>query len=378
MSLFSILDSLGISHTNYADDTQVLIPLTGDYLADTYTLTTIYSTIQSWMAENCLCLNSEKTELLIGSPFTLGNLGDQYASFTIDKIPFKVSNHVKALEVYLDSDLSMNRQVNAIAASSAYYSEVLNTARPLLARQNCLTIARAIIGSRLDYCNALLVGTSNKNVAKLQLAQNNALRAATGQQPSSAHTSVGDREAQTIQGRLPARYLVFWVLGKAGRQEQQASAQRAQLESEAYCWSVLPDIRASWEGAPCVKRYSMDKQRGPKGKDFVIGLFEEEKSRPYRSKRVKRSIYKRHHAFFNDSMRGITKPAIRRLARRGGVKRISDLVYEEACNMLKVFMENVIRVAVIYAEHAKRETVTAMDMVYALKQQGRTLCGFGG
>uniref|UniRef100_A0A915ESP8 Histone H4 n=1 Tax=Ditylenchus dipsaci TaxID=166011 RepID=A0A915ESP8_9BILA len=29
-------------------------------------------------------------------------------------------------------------------------------------------------------------------------------------------------------------------------------------------------------------------------------------------------------------------------------------------------------------QHAKRKTVTAMDVVYALKRQGRTLYGFGG
>ncbi|ODM87535.1 Histone H4 [Orchesella cincta] len=34
--------------------------------------------------------------------------------------------------------------------------------------------------------------------------------------------------------------------------------------------------------------------------------------------------------------------------------------------------------AVTYTEHAKRKTVTAMDVVYALKRQGRTLYGFGG
>ena len=45
---------------------------------------------------------------------------------------------------------------------------------------------------------------------------------------------------------------------------------------------------------------------------------------------------------------------------------------------LKVFLENVIRDAVTYTEHAKRKTVTAMDVVYALKRQGRTLYGFGG
>ena len=40
---------------------------------------------------------------------------------------------------------------------------------------------------------------------------------------------------------------------------------------------------------------------------------------------------------------GITKPAIRRLARRGGVKRISGLIYEETRGVLKIFLENVSR-----------------------------------
>ncbi|XP_014448824.1 uncharacterized protein LOC102471222 [Tupaia chinensis] len=87
---------------------------------------------------------------------------------------------------------------------------------------------------------------------------------------------------------------------------------------------------------------------------------------------------KRHRKVLRDNIQGITKPAIRRLARRGGVKRISGLIYEETRGVLKVFLENVIRDAVTYTEHAKRKTVTAMDVVYALKRQGRTLYGFVG
>ncbi|XP_032819573.1 histone H4-like [Petromyzon marinus] len=87
---------------------------------------------------------------------------------------------------------------------------------------------------------------------------------------------------------------------------------------------------------------------------------------------------KRHCKVLRDNIQGITKPTIRRLARRGGVKRISGLIYEETRGVLKVFLENVIRDAVTYTEHAKRKTVTAMDVVYALKRQGRTLYGFGG
>ncbi|SGY18084.1 BQ5605_C015g07973 [Microbotryum silenes-dioicae] len=78
-----------------------------------------------------------------------------------------------------------------------------------------------------------------------------------------------------------------------------------------------------------------------------------------------------------DNIQGITKPAIRRLARRGGVKRISGLIYEETRGVLKIFLENVIRDSVTYTEHAKRKTVTSLDVVYALKRSGRTLYGFG-
>ena len=59
--------------------------------------------------------------------------------------------------------------------------------------------------------------------------------------------------------------------------------------------------------------------------------------------------------------------------------------YSTPCNradswqpVMQVFLENVIRDAVTYTEHARRKTVTAFDVVYALKRQGRTLYGFGG
>jgi histone H4 len=87
---------------------------------------------------------------------------------------------------------------------------------------------------------------------------------------------------------------------------------------------------------------------------------------------------KRHRKILRDNIQGITKPAIRRLARRGGVKRISAMIYEETRGVLKSFLESVIRDAVTYTEHAKRKTVTSLDVVYALKRQGRTLYGFGG
>ena len=85
---------------------------------------------------------------------------------------------------------------------------------------------------------------------------------------------------------------------------------------------------------------------------------------------------KRQKKTLKDNIRGITKPAIRRLARRGGVKRISAVMYEEVRGILKGFVEGVVRDSVTYTEHGKRTTVTALDVVYALRKRGRMLYGY--
>ena len=86
---------------------------------------------------------------------------------------------------------------------------------------------------------------------------------------------------------------------------------------------------------------------------------------------------KRHRKVLRDNIQGVTKPAIKRLARRGGVKRISGLIFEETRGVLKVFLENVLKDTVVFTEHARRRTVSTLDVVHALKRQGRTLYGFG-
>ena len=96
------------------------------------------------------------------------------------------------------------------------------------------------------------------------------------------------------------------------------------------------------------------------------------------SKGLGKGAAKRHRKILRDNIQGITKPAIRRLARRGGVKRISGLIYEVTREVIKVFLWTILRDTISYSEHARRKTVTAMDVIYALKRQGRTLYGFGG
>ena len=76
-----------------------------------------------------------------------------------------------------------------------------------------------------------------------------------------------------------------------------------------------------------------------------------------------------------NSIQGVTKGAIRRLARRGQVKRISGLVNEETRAVTKVLLEKVMRDTVTFTEHARRKTVSGVDMVTASSAMVATCMG---
>jgi histone H4 len=82
---------------------------------------------------------------------------------------------------------------------------------------------------------------------------------------------------------------------------------------------------------------------------------------------------RRHRRVLRNSLRGITQGDLRRLARRGGVKRITATMYWQARGFLMLFLEDVIRRACHYQDHARRRLLTKMDVIYALKSKGITL-----
>uniref|UniRef100_A0AC35GMR5 Histone H4 n=1 Tax=Panagrolaimus sp. PS1159 TaxID=55785 RepID=A0AC35GMR5_9BILA len=70
---------------------------------------------------------------------------------------------------------------------------------------------------------------------------------------------------------------------------------------------------------------------------------------------------------------GMNLPSIKRLARRAGVKRISAAIDKESRAALKDFVASVMKDAIILTAYAKRNTVTVMDVIYALKKRGTPL-----
>jgi hypothetical protein len=102
------------------------------------------------------------------------------------KLP--VSTEIKSLGVIIDSRLSFDSQVNAIARACNYHIWALRHIRRFGTVDVAKMLACSIFGARLDYCNSLLNGTSNKNIAILQGLQNSLARVVL-HMPRSAHTT---------------------------------------------------------------------------------------------------------------------------------------------------------------------------------------------
>ena len=75
------------------------------------------------------------------------------------------------------------------------------------------------------------------------------------------------------------------------------------------------------------------------------------------------------------NIEGITKRSIKRLSRRGGVKRISGDIYKQIRIVIRIFLENIIKDAIVYTDYCRRKTVTVLDVIYALKKQQIVLYG---
>lgn len=161
-----------------------------------------------WPNTTCASM-TKKTELLItGTAHKLKSLSPEFSSFRIADNTIPALKHVKTLGVYLDAELSMTRQVNAISSAASYRIKLINAIRPFLSSTNCANVARAVIGTRLDYCNVLLCGTSKQNIKKLQTVQNNAVRAILGLDRRD-HISQARRELHwlPIQQRIAFKML---------------------------------------------------------------------------------------------------------------------------------------------------------------------------
>jgi len=87
-----------------------------------------------------------------------------------------VSASLKLLGVTFDRTMSFNKHVSSVVRACNFHMSGLRHFRSLVSDEVAHQIACSIVGSRLDYCNSLLLNCSDRNLDKLQRVQNNLAR----------------------------------------------------------------------------------------------------------------------------------------------------------------------------------------------------------
>src|SRR6218665_487593 len=131
--------------------------------------------LYSWMSSNRLSLNSAKTQLiwfgtrqqLLKLDFPL--LTNRFPSFTY-------SSNVRDLGVILDSSLTFSDHILTLTRSCYFQLRRLRAVRRSITPTVFATIVHAFIGSRIDYCNSLLMGLPKSRPSTLQSVLNAAAR----------------------------------------------------------------------------------------------------------------------------------------------------------------------------------------------------------
>ena len=178
LPLGHIIRRHGLHFHCYADDTQLYITTKTLTPAVLSTLTNCLTDIKTWMNQNFLKLNSNKTETIIfGKKSSLPP--SQNLSLCIDGHSVTPSFLVRNLGIYMDSTLSFKSHISHIMKTSFFHLRNIARLRPTLSFPAAETLIHAFITSRLDYCNSILYGLPSTALQKLQYVQNSAARLLT-------------------------------------------------------------------------------------------------------------------------------------------------------------------------------------------------------
>ena len=174
--LLQLIKRHQLSPHAYADDTQIYgfcQPNDVDLMSDR--MSVCIDEVSSWMRINRLQLNPSKTEVLWCSssrrqhqiPTTPVRIGATY----VPSVP-----SVRDLGVYIDSDVTLKTHVTATVRSCFAALRQIRSVRRCLPQHALLTLVRALVVSKVDYCCSVLAGVSGHLLHRLQSVLNAAAR----------------------------------------------------------------------------------------------------------------------------------------------------------------------------------------------------------
>ena len=111
--------------------------------------------VKAWMSSNRLRLNPSKTELIwLGSNRRLHHCSS--TGMRASEVELRPVDCVRDLGVLIDSGMTLARHVNHISGVCLFQLRQMRIIRRSLTSDAAHALVRALIHTRIDYCNGLL------------------------------------------------------------------------------------------------------------------------------------------------------------------------------------------------------------------------------
>ena len=172
-SLYKLIEKQGFNTSGYADDNNAHQPfaLTFQHNIITNELPNLMNQITDWMNSHFLKINPDKTEILLLLPNNLKDMHTINGTFIDDKC-IRFSEKAKNLGFIFDKYLNMNAHVTDVVAYCYKLLGDVGRIRNLLSIKQTELLVHAVVSSRLDYCNVLLLGVNKDVIQMFQKVQN--------------------------------------------------------------------------------------------------------------------------------------------------------------------------------------------------------------
>ena len=146
--LSQIIDRHLVSHSEFADDSQLYNSVPREYLRSLIsTMQSRVADVKVWMTQNKLQLNNEKTEALLIGPQNSPNLPP---SVVIGESEIQFSKSVRNLGVIFDDKPSMKQQVSKVCQSAYLELRRISSVRHILTVEATKTLVTSLVLSGLD------------------------------------------------------------------------------------------------------------------------------------------------------------------------------------------------------------------------------------
>ncbi len=160
--LSRVIDSFGVKHHQYADDTQVYIAVSkADLTVTVDTLEACTAAVHQWLLHNGLQLNPSKSEVIQITAGRGRKRVDQVLSLQVSDAIIQTSTTTKSLGVTVDRQLTFDQHVTNVCKACYFHIRALRHVRESLPDDVAKIVACSTVGSRLDYCNSLFVGMAD-------------------------------------------------------------------------------------------------------------------------------------------------------------------------------------------------------------------------